>query len=650
MSSMLLAGSAAMGAGPRMVAPHEMQQGPTLNRANVTNQFAPTRADDGEMSIEFTYAEELYSALGFGSQNAPKNSYVYNAWQFDASDVAAFNGNKITAITVFSGVNKQQTGNQNTEAQVFISNSLTSGPVYTQDVTISSDAFKGTKVTLDTPYEIKSGETLVVGYRLKLNDPDGYYIPVDGVATSNVYVALAAVSTDGSYPKAMNEWTTYADQYGTLYMTVQITGTNLPQNQLALQEVQIPGCTSINSPVNCTMTIKNAGANPVSKFKINVEATGETAYSKEISLDGSMEFGKVYTVSAQLDAFTTTGAKDVKITITDVEGVANESTYNTATAPTVSIEGDKGFARRPVWEEGTGTWCGYCPYGIVQAEYLRDKYGDKISLIAYHTGDVMEVSSCEGWLNEFAAAGVPSAAVNRTLSMNPGYKTGFNELIDETLASKSYVSVELGDMTNVKFNSKDRWESADFEVKTKFALDFDNNFLISIALVQDEMGPYMQTNYFSGTNELPGWGDKPYKVSTVYDDVARGLSSFPGEDLLPAAVTAGEEYPVVITKDDMKRITKDTFKVIAMVTDAKTGEIVNACEKVYDKAEAGVKGIANNNVSVSVENGSISVSGASNVAIYNMSGVKVANGSASNLPAGIYVVKADGQVNKVIVK
>lgn len=60
--------------------------------------------------------------------------------------------------------------------------------------------------------------------------------------------------------------------------------------------------------------------------------------------------------------------------------------------------------------------------------------------------------------------------------------------------------------------------------------------------------------------------------------------------------------------------------------------------------------VDNDAVKISVDNGSISVLGAKQVAIYNTAGALVSSNAITQLPAGIYLVVADGKCFKVIVK
>ena len=64
----------------------------------------------------------------------------------------------------------------------------------------------------------------------------------------------------------------------------------------------------------------------------------------------------------------------------------------------------------------------------------------------------------------------------------------------------------------------------------------------------------------------------------------------------------------------------------------------------------GAEKVAKDAVKVVVNGGVISVAGAENVAIYNAAGALVSTSAQANVPAGLYIVKAGKNVQKVIVK
>ena len=69
-----------------------------------------------------------------------------------------------------------------------------------------------------------------------------------------------------------------------------------------------------------------------------------------------------------------------------------------------------------------------------------------------------------------------------------------------------------------------------------------------------------------------------------------------------------------------------------------------------DEELVSAKTIHNDNVSIRTSNGQIAVEGAENIAIYSINGGLISNSATANVPSGLYIVKADNQAYKIIVK
>ena len=75
---------------------------------------------------------------------------------------------------------------------------------------------------------------------------------------------------------------------------------------------------------------------------------------------------------------------------------------------------------RPLIEEYTGTWCGWCIRGFVGMELMRETFGDDFIGIAYHNGDAMQITT--NYPNN--VTGFPSAFLERNYSIDPLYGFG----------------------------------------------------------------------------------------------------------------------------------------------------------------------------------------------------------------------------------
>lgn len=69
-----------------------------------------------------------------------------------------------------------------------------------------------------------------------------------------------------------------------------------------------------------------------------------------------------------------------------------------------------------------------------------------------------------------------------------------------------------------------------------------------------------------------------------------------------------------------------------------------------DEAFVSAETLVNDNIRITAGNGAINVIGANNVAIYSINGSLISNKANANVPAGIYIVKADNKVSKIAVK
>ena len=89
------------------------------------------------------------------------------------------------------------------------------------------------------------------------------------------------------------------------------------------------------------------------------------------------------------------------------------------------------------------------------------------------------------------------------------------------------------------------------------------------------------------------------------------------------------------------------MRVVAIVTNAITGEIVNAAQKSLKKS--GVQNVidSENAVSVYGGNGEVIVKGSDNAEVYTLDGRRA---STTGLASGLYIVRAAGKTFKVMVK
>ncbi len=593
-----------------------------------------TRADDSTPSIEFTLADEPYTAIGL-SGTAPGDE-IYMAFQISPSNAVKFEGNQVTAVNITTGatvINGRPYPNEVTDITVFITENLDAEPVYTQTGTLGTNYLTEYKINLDTPYTIESGKSFYIGYHFTLKNTDQAYMAVDAVLNNEDTGCLVGVKDAEGM-----EWYNFADQVGNLCMGCTISGDNLPKNGVSLldfggQLYAFPG-----KEYSYDFLIQGIGTQADNiEFTYQI-GTGEIK-TQTITLDTPLQYNK-YAIVSLPGLVCNDIALDVPMnfTISKVNGEDNTSDKKTLITDICCYEASKGYPRVHLMEEGTGTWCGYCPLGIEMMKYLEEKYPDFFARVAIHangsTREPMATTTGNTWVQAYAT-GFPCAIIDRWNSVEALQTASLTRLkseIDNFVAVNKDVPAVIGiDDVTCSYDASGKVK-VDCKVKCVFDVPTDNRFRMAYYLVQDNVGPYDQVNYYSTGQfgAMAGWQNKDEYVETMYDDVCRILAGnvrgYAGS--LPAELVAGTEYETSMSIST-KAVTSDDFRVVILVIDSKTGEIANAYQVNTSKTDSGVSDIE---------------AGASVVAktLYDLNGVEI-----SEPASGLYIertVYSDGTV------
>lgn len=339
-----------------------------------------------------------------------------------------------------------------------------------------------------------------------------------------------------------------------------------------------------------------------------------------------------------------------------------------------------------VIEEGTGAWCGNCPLGILAMENLEKLYGDQVIPIAIHSangqGDVYDYSAYTAYLG---VTSFPTGLVNRIDTVYaPAISSGNDYYFETSEGNKTFHDIAKRELENYAIADV-CIDKAVYDVESKniqimgnvnYALDMNSlNHNIAFVVLEDNLSGkqnnyfYMNTNPFFGKFGSGGeFGEKAPVIQ--YVDVARKVpnDNFAGESgFIPVSVTAGQ--PVAFNKvfSLPENVTNwDNAKIVVMLIDANTERVLNAARLKFAAGTAGINDatVSENGITISGENGSISVNGGSdlNVTVYDVSGSVISNVNSTSGAVkvstggknGLFIVKAtsDGVsvVKKVIVK
>ena len=232
-----------------------------------------------------------------------------------------------------------------------------------------------------------------------------------------------------------------------------------------------------------------------------------------------------------------------------------------------------------LFEEGTGTWCGWCPRGAVAMNKAYVDHPTGFIGIAAHNGDVMTVTEYDAGCN---FSGFPSANVDRedlgidagTADFDTYYASRITKIppaaISATITNSGSAFTIVGSAT-----FKTPYAAANLRLA---AIISENN-------VTGTGTTYNQANYYANNaaGVMGGYESKPNPVlaaDMVYPHVGRALlGGFNGQaGSVPAVITDGQVASYTFNYTVPATSTLTNMHVTVLLIDQATGVVVNAKE------------------------------------------------------------------------
>ena len=452
-------------------------------------------------------------------------------------------------------------------------------------------------VKLDKPYIIPA-EGVYVGYTLT----------IDEVSNEESAYPLALVDVqheDGFWlhtSKSFLKWMDHSEYFGvSALIQVTVSGSKVKENAVApkdgSQQYVMTG-----SEIEIPVQLENHGSAGIKSFDVEYTiagASGVQHFDLSTPVDGF--FGKVYTAIIKLPAIAEKGNYELALNVTKVNGVDNGDVDPQSVTPIVALNTIP--KHKALIEEYTGTWCGYCPRGLVALETLAEVYPNDYVRISYHNGDPMEILDTYSFPNDIA--GYPDAWIDRIIEVDPYYGSGNGDM--DVLKDLQARNKEFGH-GSIEFTANWGTDGTTVDVETDVTFAYDvkgNKFAIEYVLVADglsgEGSDWEQSNYYSGGSYGPMGGFEnmdSYVPGVVFNDVAIMTSNIGGiTGSLPATIEADKvmshQYtfyledalntayqPIIVDK------TKTTLRVVGLIINRETGEVVNANAAVVGQSTA----------------------------------------------------------------
>lgn len=531
-----------------------------------------------------------------------------------------------------------------------------------KDVTTS---FKYHEVIFDEPITVPA-DGFYIGYTLALdevNESQGTKLPVSMTVPNLIGEDMLMAHLNG-----WSGWVDYTydgvlDEYLTSTM-IAILG-NVKTKDAAYFEKPNNDFSFLKTENSITIPVRNEGWNGVQsieyKFTVNgITSEGTYTFNDTDQINSLRQWGAISNATIQLPVIETGGKFNYTLEITKVNGQEN-------TSANAKVEGDvKVFdrlaVRTPLIEEGTSTYCSWCPRLIYGMEVMERLYPESVRII-YHTPDMgyddpmIAIAKCP-----FEYSGVPAVSIDRALD-------------PQNVNDKKTVGLESGWMarksapTIAEIEGELEWLDADctqlgVTAKAKFFSNVTNGgYKFDFALLQDGMkgqGVHWQqkNNYAGSANEYsePEWEIFGKKTNTgrvdglTYNNVfilggtvnMKGIAASVPREIAEDDVV---EYKHVFNLDKARKLinpvtkgesliqNRANLKVVAMLIN-EDGTVENCCIlKLSDEQK---------NVAID----KIVSENRTPVAYFDLTGREV-----KNPENGLYIVRySDGITEKIVIR
>jgi hypothetical protein len=396
-----------------------------------------------------------------------------------------------------------------------------------------------------------------------------YGIPLQTYSGQQVYIAFRNNSTD--------KFVLFIDD-----VSVQ----SLPSNNIFVTSANINRFVKTNTNNNITGTIQNLGGNTVTSVDMQW-SDGTNNYNQQLNVNLA-PFG-TYDYSLNANPFNKSVVDEfnLSVTATQVNGNADsDPSDNSKTAIVSTVSTIK--PKKVLVEEGTGTWCGWCPRGKVAMEYMYDTYPDFIGIMV-HNGDPMTVADYDA---NIQVSGYPGCQVDRDL---------VNASVSQNLFIQYYDAYKnVTPPAEVSATAFLSGTTLEVNVTANFVTKTAGQFRLGAILVEDGIvgtgSGYDQTNYYAGgaNGAMGGFeslNDPVPASQMVYDHVGRLLlGGYDGQQgSIPGPIVDGYNANYTFNIQFPSNVSYFSAKVVPVLIETATGRIWNSNMtevKTYSSVEA----------------------------------------------------------------
>lgn len=486
-----------------------------------------------------------------------------------------------------------------------------SGQGISDDVNVLFGATNGwNEITLPEPYTIGEGD-FFVGVTFTASATD--FTPMllmPSQLTETTYIKTA---------RTYRKWTDLGNAPGACLPLQIIVHGNVVKNN-AVSVVNVDRVFAKHGEASkAKVTVANNGSNEVTNIDWTYSVAGKTVEGHTDVAVSADFYGAQGSFNIDVPAIEENGEYEGIFTVTKVNGVTNigSPASGTHTVKVMNVVPTK----RPLMEEFTGAWCGFCPSGYIGMKLMNERHPDEFICASYHNGDGMQIT--ENY--PVSVGGFPEAYFDRN-HMTDAYRgdTKRDMGIDDTWSLECKEIPPL----NVDVRADLSTDNGVLTVSSDFVLCQDvsgANYGIAYIITADGLhgtgNNWIQHNYYSKDYQngaystmykegMDMFNDGAEYQVLVYDDVVIATSGKGGATIagvIPADCKEADEYHHSMTfniadmnsnygkKENLVQ-DKTRLNAIALVYDNATRHVLNCakCHVAFDTGSStGIKGIQN---------------------------------------------------------
>lgn len=299
-----------------------------------------------------------------------------------------------------------------------------------------------------------------------------------------------------------------------------ITPYVFPPVNAAAKEIVVPQG-YVGSSVVASFNVSNFGINPITSFDVNISQNNGAAVKNTITGVNITSLNSAV-VKLSTPVVLAAGTNSFTATVSNVNGLGPDGDINDDTIKTTAFAAQPALGKNIVVEEGTGTWCQWCPRGAVFMDMMAEKYKDQFIGIAVHNSklDPMTVPAYD---KAIAFKSYPSSMVDRGTRMDPSK-------IESDLLQRVSVSPRGFIVNGATFDTAT--SELKVSVTTTIQQNITGDFKVACVITEDSVtgttSDYDQRNAYAGGAEVMGGfellSDPVPAAEMNYNFVARALS------------------------------------------------------------------------------------------------------------------------------